>query len=187
MPATAHSAQLQGDPRYRQALDRLRTLPSHLPADPEADTALYWLVRTHRPRLTTVLGDPAPVSLLHIARAMADGGRGHIIRQAGETRAPSLFGLLVEAGLDWILRSEQCLACADRCLRPDLLVCFADVDALPAELPRLAANGMIVLLSAGERAGRETAARLAQLTPGFSIGTVGGHRVRVIVAMKKGH
>lgn len=186
MPVTIQST-VPGDPRYRRALARVRTLPSPLPADERADAALYWLVRSHRPRRTAVLGDPAPVSLLHVAQAMADGGQGHIIRPVKRSRAPSLLELLNQAGLDWLLRSEQCLACADRCLRPDLLVCFDDVDALGAELPRLAANGMIVLLSRGGRAGREAATRLASLAPGLTTGTIGGARVRVIVAMSKGH
>lgn len=79
-----------------------------------AGTSLYWLLRSRRPKLAGLTGHLAPGELLVSACAVADSGGKLVVERDNdhETRQ-----VLARAGLDWVVRSGECLPCI-RSVRP---------------------------------------------------------------------
>jgi len=116
IPESARS--FRHDPRMRQALARLGGQRPRSAVDP-AGTSIYWLLRCRRPRLAALHGHPAPSELLIIACALADANARLAVEPTTHT---AIHQSLSSAGLDWILRSGECLPCVNAVKPCDVLI-----------------------------------------------------------------
>lgn len=132
------------DPRMRQALARLGGKDREVSADGPAGTSLYWLLRSRRPRLAALTGRLSQADLLVVACALADCGAKLVVDTGGHGRVSSA---LAAAGLDWILRSGDCLPCL-RQVRPyDCLIIGESPRSLEGWGERLGRNALLLGLS----------------------------------------
>jgi len=126
------------DPRMRQALARA----GHKTAsDGPAGTALYWLLRSRRPRLAALTGRLAPADLLIVACALADCGAKLVVDRQEHS---STHAALATAGLDWILRSGECLPCLHRVRTYDSLMIGEEPEVLTKWSGYLGRNAVIL-------------------------------------------
>lgn len=132
------------DPRMRQALARLGSKDREVSADGPAGSSLYWLLRSRRPRLAMLTGRVSHADLLVVACALADCGAKLVVDAKDHGWVSSA---LAAAGLDWILRSGDCLPCL-RQVRPyDCLVLGEDAGALADWGKRLAPDALLLGVS----------------------------------------
>lgn len=139
------------DPRMRRALARLG---GQRRSDEPAGTSLYWLLRSRRPKQAALTGQLATADLLVVGCALADCGT-RLVAEADEHRAAN--AALAGAGLDWILRSSDCLPCLDQIRACDCLIVGDPVARLDAWRQRLGRDALVLGLSRGSAG----AARLA--------------------------
>ena len=132
------------DPRMRQELARLGRKDRKVSADGPAGTSLYWLLRSRRPKLAALTGRLAQADLLVVACALADCNTKLVVnaRQHGSTGAS-----LAAAGLDWILRSGDCLPCLRQVRAYDCLIVGDADNDLSAWGQRLGQDALLLGLS----------------------------------------
>ncbi len=137
----------QNDPRMRQALSRLSRNNRDISSQGPVGTSLYWLLRSRRPKFAALVGGFSQADTLVIACAMADCGAKLVAesRARGATRSA-----LSAAGLDWILRSGECLGCLHR-LRPLDCLIVGDTDE-PLSTWREQLDHEALILGIGRRA-----------------------------------
>jgi hypothetical protein len=99
------------DPRMRQAVARLAREDRTFAQTGPAGTSLYWLLRSRRPKLAAISGRFSGADRLVIACALADCGAKLVVDPAA---ASEMQTALAPSGLDWILRSGDCLPCLRR-------------------------------------------------------------------------
>ncbi|NBB91825.1 MAG: hypothetical protein GVY32_01490 [Gammaproteobacteria bacterium] len=126
------------DPRMRQALARLGR---DLSPDGPTGTSLYWLLRSRRPKLAALTGRIPQADLLVVACALADCG-GKLVVDAGEHGR--VGSALAAAGMDWILRSGDCLPCLRRVRPFDCLIIGESADTLAGWADRLGRNALLL-------------------------------------------
>jgi len=114
----------QNDPRMRQALSRLSHKNQGISSQGPAGTSLYWLLRSRRPKFAALVGKLSQADTLVIACAMADCSAKLVAKARDHETARNV---LSAAGLDWILRSGECLSCLHR-LRPLDCLIVGDTD-----------------------------------------------------------
>lgn len=145
------------DPRMRQALSRLGRDAT---PDGPAGTSLYWLLRSRRPKLVSLTGGISQGDLLVVACALADCGAKLVVDAEEHGRVGAA---LAAAGLDWILRSGDCLPCL-RQVRPyDCLIVGEDARALRDRGTRLARNALLIGLGRNPSAAPRLAERILEV------------------------
>lgn len=131
--ATTYSAADNGersyrhDPRMRQALARIGQQDREMAAGGPAGTSLYWLLRSRRPKFAALAGRPCQADLLVIACALADCGSKLVVTSDQQGPVSASLGA---AGLEWILRSGECLPCLRR-VRPYDCLIIGETDTDP--------------------------------------------------------
>lgn len=142
------------DPRMRRAL---ASLGRDLSPDGPGGTSLYWLLRSRRPKLAVLTGRLPQADLLVVACALADCG-GKLVVDAGNHGRTSQA--LAAAGLDWILRSGDCLPCLKRVRPYDCLIVGENPEALPDWGRRLGRNALLLGLDRNPSTASKLAERL---------------------------
>jgi hypothetical protein len=142
------------DPRMRQALARLGRDAS---PDGPASTSLYWLLRSRRPKLVSLSGRLSQADLLTVACALADCGAKLVVDSGQHGRVVAALGA---AGLDWILRSGNCLPCLHQVRPYDCLIVGEDARTLRDQGTRLARNALLIGLGRNPSAAPTLAERI---------------------------
>jgi hypothetical protein len=142
------------DPRMRQALARLGREAS---SEGPAGTTLYWLLRSRRPQLAALSGRISQADLLVVACALADCGAKLVVDGDDHGRVSSA---LAAAGMDWILRSGDCLPCLKRVRPYDCLIVGEGCKALQGWRERLGRNALLLGLGRNRSAAPRLADRL---------------------------
>jgi len=137
------------DPRMRQALARLGSADRDVSTEGPAGTSLYWLLRSRRPRLAALTGKISQSDLLAIACALADCG-GKLVVDADEHGW--INTALAAAGLDWIVRSGDCLPCLRQVRRFDCLIIGESPPSLDGWKERLGSNALLLGLTRNPKA-----------------------------------
>lgn len=129
------------DPRMRQALARLGSEDREVAADGPTGTSLYWLLRSRRPKLAALTGEIARADLLVVACALADCGGKLIVGADEHGRANAA---LAAAGLDWVVRSGDCLPCLQQVRPYDCLIIGPSSRRLDGWSERLGPNALLL-------------------------------------------
>lgn len=143
--SAAAGASFRHDPRMRRAFSALGQ--GQVGARGPAGTSLYWLLRSRRPKLAGLTGRLSPPDLLVTACAVADSGGKLVVERDDDhgTRQD-----LARAGLDWVVRSGECLPCI-RSVRPfDALIIGSGYGRIADWRTRLCDDAL--LLGLGRRA-----------------------------------
>lgn len=140
----AGGASFRHDPRMRRAFSGLGQKQTGAGVDTPAATAVYWLLRSRRPKLAALAGRLSPADLLVTGCAVADSG-GKLIVEPDHDHPTRQA--LAHAGLDWVVRSGECLPCI-RSIRPlDALIIGESHAALDGWPDRLGRNALLLGLS----------------------------------------
>lgn len=145
------------DPRMRQALARLGSEDRGVSTDGPAGTSLYWLLRSRRPKLAALSGQLSHADLLVVACALADCGAKLVVDADDHGRTTSA---LAGAGLDWIVRSGECLPCLRQVRRYDCLIIGESPRSLERWSERLCRNALLLGLSRNRAVMSGLAARI---------------------------